>query len=69
MRKLIIAAAALALLSSPVLAQDKSGTSTAPGATSSDTMSKGKMSKMSKSKKKSAKMSKSSKKGADEQKQ
>ena len=51
MRKLIIATTALAFLSSTALAQDKAGTSTsAPAATSSDTMSKGEMGKMSKKK-------------------
>lgn len=57
MRKLIIATAALAFLSSTAFAQDKAGsTSTAPAATSGDTMSKSdtKMSKKH-SKKKSAK--------------
>ncbi|WP_024518302.1 hypothetical protein [Bradyrhizobium sp. Tv2a-2] len=52
MRKLIIATAALAFLSSTAMAQDKAGsTSTAPAATSGDTMSKGEMSKTSKAKK------------------
>ena len=52
MRKLIIATAALAFLSSTAMAQDKAGsTSTAPAATSGDTMSKGDTTKMSKSKK------------------
>jgi hypothetical protein len=57
MRKLIIATAALAFLSSTaVMAQDKAGsTSTAPAATSGDTMSKGDTMKMSKTKKKSKK--------------
>jgi hypothetical protein len=58
MRKLIIATAALAFLSSTAFAQDKAGsTSTAPAATSGDTMSKGDMTKMSKSKKKGKKSS------------
>jgi hypothetical protein len=61
MRKLIVATVALAFLASPVLAQDKSGTSTAPAA-KSDTMSKG---EMSKSKKKS-KSRKSMKKSTDD---
>ena len=52
MRKLIIATAALAFLSSTAMAQDKAGgTSTAPAATSGDTMSKGSTTKMSKTKK------------------
>jgi len=59
MHKLIIATAALALLSSTAMAQDKAGsTSTAPAATSGDTMSKvdtTKMSKKTKTSKKSAK--------------
>ncbi len=56
MRKLIIATAALALLSSTAFAQDKAGsTSTAPAATSGDTMSKGNMTKMSKKTKKTKK--------------
>lgn len=58
MRKLIIATAALAFVSStalsPVLAQDKAG-STAPAATSSDTMSKDSMKKTTKKSKKSTK--------------
>jgi hypothetical protein len=60
MRKLIIATAALAFLSSTAMAQDKAGsTSTAPAATSGDTMSKGEMSKTKtkKSKKSAAKKS------------
>jgi hypothetical protein len=56
MRKLIIATAALAFLSSTAMAQDKAGsTSTAPAATSGDTMSKGDTTKMSKKSKKSKK--------------
>jgi len=58
MRKLIIATAALALLSSTAFAQDKAGsTSTAPAATSGDTMSKSdtKMSKKHTKSKTSAK--------------
>lgn len=56
MRKLIIATAALAFLSSTaVMAQDKAGTSTAPAATSGDTMSKGDSMKMTKKTKKSKK--------------
>lgn len=61
MRKLIVAAAALAFVSStalsPVLAQDKAG-GTAPAATSSDTMSKDSMKKTTKKSKKSTKMKK-----------
>jgi predicted outer membrane protein len=47
MRKLILATAALAFLSSTAFAQstDKAGGSTAPTAQSGDTMSKGDMSK------------------------
>ena len=56
MRKLIIATVALAFVSSTAFAQDKAGTSTAPGATSGDTMSKDTMKKTTK-KKKSAKKS------------
>ena len=58
MRKLIIATAALAFLSSTAFAQDKAGsTPTAPAATSGDTMSKSdtKMSKKHTKSKKSAK--------------
>ena len=59
MRKLIIATAALAFLSSTAMAQDKAGsTSTAPAATSGDTMSKGDMTKMSKKTKTSKKSAK-----------
>ncbi len=56
MRKLIIAAAALAFVSSTAFAQDKAGdkSGSAPAATSSDTMSKDTMKKTTK-KKKSAK--------------
>ncbi len=60
MRKLIIAAAAVALMSSTAFAQDKAGGSTAPAAQSGDTMSKGDGMKMSKTKKKSKKSTKSS---------
>ncbi len=64
MRKLIIATAAIALLSSAAFAQstDKSGGGTGPAAQSGDTMSKGgdmskdKMAKPSKKMKKSSKM-------------
>jgi uncharacterized protein YdeI (BOF family) len=64
MRKLIIATAALALLSSTAMAQDKAGgTSTAPAATSGDTMSKGDTTKMSK---KHTKSKKSAKKTGDD---
>jgi hypothetical protein len=61
MRKLIIATAALAFVSStalsPVLAQDKAGSTSAPAATGSDTstMSKDNMKKTTKKSKKSAK--------------
>ena len=56
MRKLIIAAAALAFISSPALAQDKAGSTTAPAATSGDTstMSKDTMKKTKKTKSKKA---------------
>ena len=40
MRKLIVATVALAFVSSTAFAQDKAGTSTAPAATSGDTMYK-----------------------------
>ena len=46
MRTLILAATALAFVSSTALAQDKAGGSPAPAAQSGDTMSKGEMSKM-----------------------
>jgi hypothetical protein len=61
MRKLIIATAALAFVSStalsPVLAQDKAGSTAAPAATSGDsnTMSKDSMKKTTKKSKKSTK--------------
>jgi hypothetical protein len=56
MRKLIIATATLALLSSTAFAQDKAGsTSTAPAATSGDTMSKSDTKMSKKHTKKSAK--------------
>jgi hypothetical protein len=55
MRKLIIATVALAFVSSTAFAQDKAGAGTAPGATSSDTMSKDSMKKTTKKSKKSAK--------------
>ena len=58
MRKLIIATAALAFLSSTAFAQDKS---TAAPAASGDSMSKGDMSKDKMSKTKVAKKSKKSK--------
>ena len=64
MRKLIIATAALAFLSSTAFAQDKAGsTSTAPAATSGDTMSKSDDTKMSK---KHTKSKKSAKKTGDD---
>jgi hypothetical protein len=46
MRTLILAATALAFVSSAALAQDKAGGSPAPAAQSGDTMSKGEASKM-----------------------
>ena len=55
MRKIIIATAAVAFLTSTAFAQDKSGTTTAPAATSGDTMSKDTMKKKTKKSKKSAK--------------
>ena len=55
MRKLIIATAALAFLSSTAMAQDKAGTSTAPAATSGDTTKADTSTKMSKKSKKSKK--------------
>jgi hypothetical protein len=54
MRKIIIATAALAFLSSSAFAQDKG---TAPPAAGGDSMSKSDMSKMKKSSKKSKKSS------------
>jgi hypothetical protein len=67
MRKLIIATAALAFLSSTAMAQDKAGsTSTAPAATSGD-MTKSDTTKMSKSKK--SKKSAAKKTGDDATKQ
>jgi pentapeptide MXKDX repeat protein len=51
MRKLIVATVALAFVSSTAFAQDKAGTSTAPAATSGDTMSKNTMKKTTKKKK------------------
>lgn len=62
MRNLIIAAAAVALMSSTAFAQsaDKTGGSTGPAAQSGDAMSKGDTMKMSKTKKKSKKSSKAS---------
>ena len=66
MRKLIIATAALAFLSSTAMAQDKAGsTSTAPAATSGDTMSKGDTMKMSKKSSKKTKKSAAKKTGDD----
>ena len=58
MRKLIIATAALALLSSTALAQDKAGGTAAPAAQGTDTMSKGDMTKTTKKKTKSKKSAK-----------
>jgi type IV secretory pathway VirB6-like protein len=59
MRKLIIITAALAFVSStalsPVLAQDKAGSTAAPAATGGDTMSKDNMKKTTKKSKKSTK--------------
>ena len=66
MRKLIIAAAAIALMSSTAFAQDKTGGAAGTSAQSGDTMSKGDNMKMGKTKKKSKKSSKSS---GDEMKQ
>ena len=60
MRKMILTAAALAILSSTAFAQssDKVGGSTGPAAQSGDNMAKGDMSKDKMSKKKMAKSSK-----------
>ena len=66
MRKLIIATAALAFLSSTAFAQDKAA---APAAQSGDTMSKGDMSKDKMSKKKMTKSKKSTSKMSSEPKQ
>ena len=70
MRKIIIATAAVAFLTSTAFAQDKSGTTTAPAATSGDTMSKDTM-KKTKTKTKTKKMKKSAAKktGGDATKQ
>ncbi|MBR0873479.1 hypothetical protein JQ633_24190 [Bradyrhizobium tropiciagri] len=71
MRTLILAATAVALLSSTALAQDKAGASPAPAAQSADTTTKGEASKMApkkKAKKTAAKKS-SAKKGDDAAKQ
>jgi hypothetical protein len=66
MRKLILAATALAFLSSTAFAQstDKAGGSTAPAAQSSDTMSKGDAPKEKMESKKKAK--KTAKKSSDD---
>jgi uncharacterized protein YdeI (BOF family) len=65
MRKMIIAATALAFLSSTAFAQDKAGSTTAPAAQSGDTMG---MSKDKMSKKTSKKSKKTAKKTEDEMK-
>ena len=61
MRKLIIATAALAFLSTTALAQDKPAGTTGPAAQSGDTMSKGEMSKGKMTKKKMTKKKSTSK--------
>ena len=60
MRKLIIATAALAFLSSTAFAQDKPAATTGAAAQSGDTMSKGNMSKDKMSNKKMTKNTKKS---------
>jgi pentapeptide MXKDX repeat protein len=67
MRKLILATAALAFLSSTAFAQstDKTGGSTAPAAQSGDTMSKGDMSKDKMASKKKSKKTAAKKSGDD----
>jgi hypothetical protein len=64
MRKIIIATAALAFLTSGAFAQDKAGSTAAPAA-SGDSMSKGDMSKMSKKSSKKSKKSSMMKSGDD----
>ncbi len=65
MRTLILAATALAFVSSTALAQDKAGGTTAPAAQSGDTAAKGEATKMAPKKKaKKAKKSKA-KSGGD----
>ena len=65
MRTLILAATALAFVSSTALAQDKAGGTTAPAAQSGDTAAKGEATKMAPKKKaKKAKKSKAKSVGA-----
>ncbi|ERF81411.1 hypothetical protein JQ559_15470 [Bradyrhizobium viridifuturi] len=65
MRTLILAATALAFVSSTALAQDKAGGTTAPAAQSGDTAAKGEATKMAPKKKaKKAKKSKAKSGGA-----
>jgi hypothetical protein len=65
MRTLILAATALAFVSSTALAQDKAGGTTAPAAQSGDTAAKGEATKMAPKKKaKKAKKSKTKSGGA-----
>jgi pentapeptide MXKDX repeat protein len=66
MRKLILATAALALLSSTAFAQDKAGSTTTAPAASGDTMSKGDMSKDTMKKPMKKKSKKSSMKKTDD---
>ncbi|WP_407150917.1 hypothetical protein [Bradyrhizobium sp. ORS 86] len=66
MRTLILAATALAFLSSTALAQDKTGGSPAPAAQSGDTMSKSETTKMAPKKKAKKTAKKSSAKSGGE---
>ena len=63
MRTLILAATALAFVSSTALAQDKAGSSPAPAAQSGDTATKGEATKMAPKKKAKKSAKKSSAKG------
>jgi hypothetical protein len=66
MRTLILAATALAFLSSTALAQGTTGGTPAPAAQSGDTMSKGEATKMAPKKKAKKSAKKSSAKSGDE---
>jgi len=69
MRTLILAATALAFLSSTALAQDKTGTSPSPAAQSGDTRSKGETTKMAPKKAKKTAKKSSAKSGGETTKQ
>ncbi|MBR0697662.1 hypothetical protein [Bradyrhizobium lablabi] len=69
MRTLILAATALAFLSSTALAQDKAGGMAAPAAKSDDAMSKGEATKMAPKKAKKTAKKSSAKSGEDATKQ